>query len=251
MKTCQVSVQLDSVSKSFDGRKVLDIDSFTVQSGELLGLVGNNGAGKTTMLRTILDLLLPDTGKVTVTADGRQYVTSQTEDWKWFTGTFIDSGFLIDYMTVREYFTFVGKLNSIAETEVLERLKTYDSLLDGEVYNGCKLIRDLSAGNRQKVGIVAAILPRPSLLILDEPFNFLDPSSQIAMKHLLQEYNRMTGATVIVSSHNLSYTLEVSTRVALIEDGRIIMDHTQSSGKMSEVQDYFERNVRGDGEDKC
>ena len=106
-----------------------------------------------------------------------------------------------------------------------------------------KLIRDFSRGNKQKIGIIGAMLHRPSLLILDEPFNFLDPSSQSLIKHLLAEYNKETGATILVSSHNLNHTSDVCPRIALLENGVIIRDIDNSAHTAEqELESYFNVN---------
>ncbi|MBQ8674899.1 MAG: ABC transporter ATP-binding protein [Bacteroidaceae bacterium] len=244
MKTCQVSVQLEHLSKRFGETLALDIDNFNIHAGDVLGLVGNNGAGKTTLFRLMLDLLQPTTGSATFVADGVGYHTAKCEDWKAFTGAYIDSGFLIDYLTPDEYFSFIAKVNGLPADEVQSVLNRYTDFMSGEVVGQNKLIRNLSAGNKQKVGIVAALLHSPSLLILDEPFNFLDPSSQIAMKYMLEDYNRQTGATIIVSSHNLTHTLDICSRVALLEHGHIIKDYQKSDTDMiAEIENYFEGSV--------
>ena len=111
--------------------------------------------------------------------------------------------------------------------------------MNGEVLGQKKYIRDFSAGNKQKIGIVAALLNSPQLVILDEPFNFLDPSSQNQLKRILTEFNRSTGSTVIVSSHNLQHTVDISTRVALLEKGEIIEDIDNSDGKAEEILDKY------------
>ena len=104
-----------------------------------------------------------------------------------------------------------------------------------------KLIRTLSAGNKQKVGIMAAMLLRPQVLILDEPFNFLDPSSQNAIKHLLQKYNEETGATILVSSHNLQHTVDICKRIVLLEYGNVIHDiDNKEKQAQSILENYFE-----------
>lgn len=103
-----------------------------------------------------------------------------------------------------------------------------------------KYIRDFSAGNKQKVGIVAALLTRPQLVILDEPFNFLDPSSQNHLKKLLVEYNKTEGATILISSHNLQHTTDISTRITLLEHGVIIKDlDNKDGGAEKELEEYF------------
>ncbi len=229
-------IEITDLKKSFGETVACDIPSFKVNDGEVLGLVGNNGAGKTTLFRLMLDLLKPDGG--TVSLNGIN--PSQSEDWKDATAAYIDEGFLIDYLTPEEYFAFLGKVSGIAQTEVDERLKEYEHLAGGEVFGQKKLIRNLSAGNKQKVGIIAALLRRPQLLILDEPFNFLDPTSQIVLKRTLTEYARQYGATLIISSHNLQHTVDISSRIALLEKGHIIrdLDNADLSAKQ-ELTDYF------------
>ena len=112
--------------------------------------------------------------------------------------------------------------------------------MNGEVLGQKKYIRDFSAGNKQKIGIIAALLNQPQLVILDEPFNFLDPSSQNQLKHLITDFNKETGATVLISSHNLQHTVEISTRVALLEHGVIIKDLDNSDDKAEEtLEEYF------------
>ena len=230
-------ITISNIKKAFGQTIASDISSFQVNDGDILGLVGNNGAGKTTLFRMLLDLLKPDTGSVTL--DGIN--PAESEAWKDKTGAYIDDSFLIDFLTPEEYFAFLGKISDISQEEVEARLKPYERFASGEVFGQKKLIRNLSAGNRQKVGIIAALFNRPQLVILDEPFNFLDPSSQNILKHILTEYNHETGATILISSHNLQHTIDISTRIALLEKGQIIRDlpNSDSSAK-AELENYFE-----------
>ncbi|MCQ2148447.1 MAG: ABC transporter ATP-binding protein [Bacteroidales bacterium] len=240
MKTWPVSVQLDNVKKTFGDKVALAIDSLRIEGGEVLGLVGNNGAGKTTMFRIILDLLKADLGETRID----NYITSECEDWKAFTGSYLDSGFLIEYLTPEEYFSFIAKVNGISKDELEERLKKFEDLMNGEVMGQNKLIRNLSAGNKQKVGIIAALLHNPQLIILDEPFNFLDPSSQLAIKYILDDYNKQTGATILISSHSLSNTLDICTRVILLEHGEVIKDMKKDEEDVTAVlKQYFESSL--------
>ena len=201
MKTCQVSVQLDNLSKRFGETVALDIDRFTIQSGDVLGLVGNNGAGKTTLFRVILDLLQPDSGTATIVADGTSYQTARCEDWKAFTGAYIDSGFLIEYLTPDEYFSFIAKVNNISKDDVEDVLHRYADFMSGEIIGQNKLIRNLSAGNKQKVGIIAALLHRPSLLILDEPLHGLDNQNRRMVKGIIEMFCCRQDKTLIFVSH--------------------------------------------------
>jgi len=230
-------ITIANIRKAFGQTIASDIPSFTINDGDILGLVGNNGAGKTTLFRMILDLLKPDEGQVSI--DGIN--PAESEQWKDSTGAYIDDSFLIDFLTPEEYFAFLGKINTIQQEEIEERLKPYERLAGGEVFGQKKLIRNLSAGNKQKVGIISALIMRPKLVILDEPFNFLDPSSQNILKHILTDYNRETGATILISSHNLAHTIDISTRIALLEKGQIIRDLPNAEGSArTELENYFE-----------
>jgi ABC-2 type transport system ATP-binding protein len=243
-----MDLTVSNVRKTFGTTVALDINQFVIHSGDLLGLVGNNGAGKTTLFRIILDLLKPDSGEATMSGDidGNMvsYVTSKCEDWKDFTGAYIDNGFLIDYLTPEEYFYFIGKSCGIDREIIDQRLMKFEHFMNGEVLNHNKLIRDLSAGNQQKVGIIGAMLNNPQMLILDEPFNFLDPSSQIAIKYILEQYNKETGATILISSHNLTHTIDICSRITLLEHGVILKDYSKEYANLTaEIDAYFRGEV--------
>ena len=243
-------IKINNLKKQFGETCACDIPSFTVNKGDILGLVGNNGAGKTTLFRLLLDLLKADEGHVTymlpVSQDEGMGVRTvdinpaESEAWKQHVGAYIDDGFLIDFLTPEEYFAFLGKVSGIKQAEVEERLKVYERFANGEVFGHKKLIRNLSAGNKMKVGIISALFRHPEIVILDEPFNFLDPTSQVLLKHLLRDYARQNGSTVIISSHNLQHTIDISTRIALLEHGQIIRDLPNNEGSASaELQEYF------------
>ena len=232
-------ITLSNLKKQFGETIACDIPELTINDGDILGLVGNNGAGKTTLFRMLLDLLKPDEGEVAL--DGVNPALS--ENWKATTGAYIDEGFLIDFLTPEEYFAFIGKITDMTQEEVDERLKDFERLAGGEVFGQKKLIRNLSAGNKQKVGIISALFNRPKLVLLDEPFNFLDPSSQNILKHELTAYAQQTGATILVSSHNLLHTIEISTRIALMEKGHIIRDITSvDESSKKDLENYFDRD---------
>lgn len=231
-----MDITINQLKKAYGSKVVLDIEQYTIHSGEIIGLVGNNGAGKTTLFRLMLDLLKADEGSVRI----GEIEVSSSEQWKEITGAYLDESFLIDYLTPEEYFYFVGRMCNLNRQTVDERLAAYERFMNGEILGQKKLIRNLSAGNKQKVGILAALLNNPKLIILDEPFNFLDPSSQSALKQLLLTYNQSTGATILVSSHNLNHTIDISTRIALLEHGKLIRDLNNADGSAgSELETYF------------
>ena len=231
---------VNNLRKSFGETVACDIQALEIKDGEILGLVGNNGAGKTTLFRMLLDLLKPDAG--TVTLDGIN--PAESEAWKDKTGAYIDDSFLIEFLTPEEYFAFLGKISGLSQEEVDNRLKHFERFASGEIFGQKKLIRNLSAGNKQKVGIIAALFYKPQLVILDEPFNFLDPSSQNILKHVLTDYNKETGATILISSHNLQHTIDISTRITLLEKGVVIKDLSNVEGSAkTELENYFETEV--------
>ena len=229
-------ITISNLKKCFGEKVAVNVSDYIISQGTMLGLVGNNGAGKTTLVRLILDLLKANEGEVHID----HINVSKSEEWKQRTGAFIDDSFLIDYLTPEEYFYFLGRVYGLKKEEVDERLAPFARFMNGEVLAQKKLIRDFSRGNKQKIGIIGAMLHRPSLLILDEPFNFLDPSSQSVIKHVLAEYNRETGATILVSSHNLSHTTDVCNRIALLENGVVIRDIDNSAHTAEqELESYF------------
>lgn len=246
-----MKIEVSNIKKSFGEKVAVDIDHFVINHGDMLGLVGNNGAGKTTLFRLMLDLLKADNGQVIyehtlpVSADGVSEPPllmnpTETEEWKKYTGAYIDEGFLIDFLTPEEYFDFVGKVCGMSKSESESRQNDFEHLMAGEILGQKKLIRDLSAGNKQKVGIIAALFNHPDMVILDEPFNFLDPSTQNVLKHILTEYNQQTGATIIISSHNLAHTIDICPRITLLEHGKIINDlENIDHSAESQLNDYF------------
>ena len=238
-----MEIIINNLRKTFGEKVAVDIPELTIHSGELLGLVGNNGAGKSTLFRLILDLIKADTGTVRM-KDGEVDVNvAETEVLKDWTGAFVDESFLIDYLTPDEYFQFIARLTDTSDEQLQEFIAQYQHFMADELAGQKKLIRTLSAGNKQKVGIMAAMLLRPKVLILDEPFNFLDPSSQNAIKHLLKKYNEETGATILVSSHNLQHTVDISERIVLLEHGKVIHDIDNKEKQAQDIlENYFEIN---------
>ena len=229
-------IKIDNLRKQFGDTCACNIPSFQINDGDILGLVGNNGAGKTTLFRLLLDLLKADDGSVMID----DINSAESEAWKANVGAYIDEGFLVDFLTPEEYFAFLGKISGMSQAEVDERLTQFERFANGEIFGQKKLIRNLSAGNKMKVGIISALLRRPKTVVLDEPFNFLDPTSQLVLKHLLTDYARETGATILISSHNLQHTIDISTRIALLEHGQIIRDLANQEGSASaELEEYF------------
>lgn len=228
-------IHIENISKKFSGSTVVDIPSLSIFKNESFGLVGNNGAGKTTLFRMLLDLIRPSSGQITI----NEIAVKGNSSWKKSTGSYLDEGFLIGFLTPDEYFHFIGSLHKINKAEVKERLALFEEFFNGEIVGNKKFIRDLSKGNQKKVGIAAAMLSKPELLILDEPFANLDPSTQIRLKNLLREYKSDNENTLLVSSHDLSHVTEVCDRIVVLEKGQTIKDISTSESTLKELEEYF------------
>lgn len=225
-------IQIQNLVKSYAGRDVVSINHLEIRAGETIGLVGNNGAGKTTLFRMILDLIQPTNGQIL----SKNISVEQSDAWKDYTASYLDEAFLIDYLTPEEYFEFIGNLYNIGMPDVKEFLIGMKEFFNGEILNNGKYIRDFSKGNQNKVGIAAALMQNPEILILDEPFANLDPSTQIRLKNMLKEKKSLT---TLISSHDLNHVTEVCNRIILLEKGKIIKDFMTSETSLSELEQYF------------
>lgn len=226
---------VNNLQKVYNGTTVVNVPALTINAGESVGLVGNNGAGKTTLFRMILDLIRPSKGEV----HSKELNVMQSDAWKTYTGSYLDEGFLIDYLTAEEYFRFIGDLHGLSDGDITERLLPFTDLFNGEILNQRKYIRDFSKGNQKKIGVAAAALSNPELLILDEPFANLDPSSQIRLKILLKRLREQHRMTMLISSHDLSHVIEVCERIVILEKGQLVQDMQTNENTLQELETYF------------
>ena len=228
-------ITIEQVKKSYNRQIVLDIHELNIQAGEIIGLVGNNGAGKTTLFSAILDLIRLDHG--TITSKGTDVATS--EHWKAYTGSYISENFLLDILTPDEYFSFIGDLHKIDKNELHTFLHQFEELFNHEVLGVKKYIRDLSKGNQKKTGIVASLIGDPEVIILDEPFANLDPTTQIRLKNTIRNIQNPE-KVILISSHDLTHVTEVSDRIILLENGKLIKDLRKSAETLQELESYFQ-----------
>ncbi|MGB5243460.1 MAG: ABC transporter ATP-binding protein [Lutimonas sp.] len=223
------------ITKKYGDKEVLNIQEMIIPSGQSFGLVGNNGAGKTTFFNLILDLIQPTTGKIT----NREIDVRSNEDWKNFTSAYLDESFLIGYLKPEEYFEFIAKLRNVNEADLQQSLLQYEELFNGEILGQKKFLRDLSKGNQKKVGIVGALIGQPEVIVLDEPFANLDPTTQIKLKKLLKELNQTTNSTLLISSHDLGHITEVCDRIVVLEKGEVTKDLKTSVETLKELENFF------------
>lgn len=232
-------ITINNLSKTYGKATVLNIENLEIPNGETFGLVGNNGAGKTTLFSLMLDLIQATTGFVSI--DGIK--VNESEEWKNKVSAFVDDSFLIGYLTPEEYFYFIGELRGQNKASVDEFLKQFHDLFNGEILNSGKYIRDLSKGNQKKVGIVGAIIGNPEIIILDEPFANLDPSTQIKLKNLIKELSKQDGVTFLISSHDLSHTTEVCNRIVVVNKGQLVKDIQTNPETLKDLEQYFADQV--------
>jgi len=228
-------ISFKNILKQYSKQTVLEIDSLDIPVGQTFGLVGNNGAGKTTLFSTLLDLIKPSKGRVT----NNGVEVCQSEDWKSFTTAFLDETFLIGYLMPEEYFYFIGELRGLNKKEVDFFLAQFEDFFHGEILGGKKYLRDLSKGNQKKAGVIAALIGEPKVVILDEPFANLDPTTQIRLKAIVKDLSENKDVTVLVSSHDIQDVTEVCERIVLLEKGRVIKDLVTSPETLKELESYF------------
>jgi len=232
-------ITINNLSKVYETKKVLSIENLDFHKGQTIGLVGNNGAGKTTLFSLILDLIEPSSGFVSIDEEK----VNESENWKNKVGAFIDETFLIGYLTPEEYFYFLGELRGQSKANVDEFLKNFTDFFNGEILNAKKYIRDLSKGNMKKVGIIGALIGTPAIIILDEPFANLDPSTQIKLKNLIRDWSQNSDSTFLISSHDLAHTTEVCERIVVINKGELVRDIQTSPETLRDLEQYFADQV--------
>lgn len=228
-------IEIRELRKTYAGNDVLYIDHLEIRKGDCIGLVGNNGAGKTTLFSLILDLIPASSG----TVYHKDMLAAESHLWKSWTGSYLDENFIIGYLFPEEYFYFVGNLRGVKKEEVDQLLEKYTSFFNGEILEKNTYIRDMSKGNQKKVGIIATLIGNPELIIWDEPFANLDPSTQIRLKQVIHDLSADGRKTLLISSHDILHTVDVSSRIIALQKGQMVKDMETSPETLIELEAFF------------
>jgi len=228
-------IKINALKKIYGETTVLNIPELGIPKSQCFGLVGNNGAGKTTLFRIMLDLVRATEGEVRVDEED----VSKGEQWKTKVGAYLDENMLLSFLSPEEYFTALRKIYQLSEQDLSLHLEKFSDFFNGEILGKKKYIRDLSKGNIKKVGIAAAMLGNPEAVLLDEPFENLDPSSQIRLKKLILKEKADHQVTFLISSHDLNHVIEICDRLVLLEKGEMIKDLQEKYDMTAELNAYF------------
>ena len=221
-----VIIEVNELSKSFSGIQAVDNLSFTVNQGDVYGFLGQNGAGKSTTIRMLLTLIKPDSGNIRIM--GMDLYRSRKEILQ-RTGAVIEKPDLYKYLTAEENLAVFARLSGIKPTASLLKEKL---AMVGLSERASSKVRTFSQGMKQRLGIAVALVHDPSLIILDEPTNGLDPQGIADMRNLISSLSHDHGKTLLVSSHMLSEMEQVATRLIIIDRGRKLVE-----GDMRELLD--------------
>ncbi len=225
-------LKLEHVTKYYDENKAVDDLSFSVDDGEIFGLLGVNGAGKTTTFRMIMGLLDMTEGEITL--DGKKIDYSLSDK----IGFLTEERSLLLKLTVEEQAQFYGHLKGMSKEEIEENLDYFLKRFKIEEYKNRK-IKELSKGNQQKVQFIMAILNKPKLLILDEPFSGLDPINVELFKEVIMEMKK-NKASIIFSTHRMDHVEYFCEKLVILVKGKTVLE-----GSLKKIKkDYRKKNIK-------
>ena len=207
-------LEIKNLKKSYNNKKVLDIDFLEIEEKSIFGLIGKNGAGKSTLMKLILGLVKKDHGMIKVF--GQELNSKNQKDFNKFFGALIENPSFYDHLTGYENLEIICQLKGIKKDEIL---KTLD--LVGLNNLGKKKAREFSLGMKQRLGIAMALIGNPKLLILDEPINGLDPQGIEEMRNLFKNIVKNTSTSILISSHILDEIEKISTHIGILKAGKL------------------------------
>ncbi|MGA2901742.1 MAG: ATP-binding cassette domain-containing protein [Candidatus Acidiferrales bacterium] len=224
------AITLENVTKSYDSVTAVNGVNLRVRQGAILGLLGPNGAGKTTTIRMIMNILVPDEGSIKVLD---QPVNDRTRD---LIGYLPEERGLYPRMKVLDIIVFLAALHGLTEEEAARRAKEWLERLGLAEWSGKKLV-DLSKGMQQKVQFITAVIHKPPLVILDEPFSGLDPVNAATVEEIMLEM-RSKGSTIVLSTHRMEQVERMCDSICLIDKGRNVLD-----GELRAVKQSYGKNT--------
>ena len=215
------AVNIENLVKSFGELVAVNDLTLDIREGEIYALLGPNGAGKTTTIKMLMGLLDPDSGRAKVfDVDSKE----DPVEVKNLVGYVPEEQQLYDSLTPRELFNFIASIRGLPQEKVTKRMKEFLKALDFEQYYD-NMIITLSQGNKQKTMLMAALLHRPKLLILDEPFSSLDVRTAKIMKDIVKIHTE-NGGSVLLSTHVMEVAEGLCDRVGIIDEGKLIAEGT-------------------------
>jgi spermidine/putrescine transport system ATP-binding protein len=233
MKMNQGNIKIDSISKSFDGVKVLKNISFEIKGGEFFSILGGSGCGKTTLLRMIAGFIEADEGAIYL---GEQEITKLTPD-KRNVNTIFQTYALFPHLTIYENIAFPLRLKKISNNEIDREVKKYLEMVK-LLEHADKYPSQLSGGQKQRIAIARALINKPKVLLLDEPLSALDAKLRQHMLIELDNIHEEVGITFIFVTHDQSEALSISDRIAVMRDGEVLQIGTPSEIYESPVNEY-------------
>ncbi|HEX6947726.1 MAG TPA: ABC transporter ATP-binding protein [Acidimicrobiia bacterium] len=244
------AVWAQGLTRRFGKHVAVDHVNLAIEAGEFYGLLGQNGAGKTTTIRMIVGLLRPDSGSSGI---GEYDTWRDPKEVKARIGVLPEEFNLYERLTGAELLDFTGAMHGLSREETVARRNELLEMLD-LTDAASKLIGDYSRGMRKKVALGAAIIHRPPVLFLDEPFEGVDAVSARIIRNLLQEA-AAGGTTVIFSSHEMHLVEKLCTRIGIMVGGRLVIEETPEglcklTGK-DDIEDAFIAAVGGEGVDSA
>jgi len=218
-------IEVKDLSKIFDEKKVLSEINFSISTGQAVTIVGKSGAGKSVLLKCLIGLVKPDVGTIYI---GNKLINSmnfrQLQEVRSNIGMVFQFGALFDSLTVRENISLaLQKLTKLTKIEINDRV--CDSLRQVDMENTEELMpSELSGGMKKRIGIARAIALQPSYIFYDEPTTGLDPVMTDAINRLINKFQRNDGVTSVIITHEMRTINDVSDRVLMLHDGKIIFD---------------------------